>query len=89
MCKTFLNEAAKYTDTIMDSIKSILDKNDISYKEIDKLNLIVSFTEENSITADAIRVLTSEAIGCEPNVFDALIDIVDVNGKVYIRQILK
>lgn len=89
MSKTFLNEAAKYTDTIMDSIKSILDKNDIPYKEIDKMNLIVSFTEDNSITADAIRVLTSEAIGCEPNVFDALIDIVDVNGKVYIRQILK
>lgn len=89
MSKTFLNEAAKYTDTIMDSIKSILDKNDISYKEIDKMNLIVSFTEDNSITADAIRVLTSEAIGCEPNVFDALIDIVDVSGKVYIRQILK
>ena len=89
MSKTFLNEAAKYTDTIMDSIKSILDKNDIPYKEIDKMNLIVSFTEDNSITADAIRVLTSEAIGCEPIVFDALIDIVDVNGKVYIRQILK
>lgn len=89
MSKTFLNEAAKYTDTIMDSIKSILDKNDISYKEIDKMNLIVSFIEDNSITSDAIRVLTSEAIGCEPNVFDALIDIVDVNGKVYIRQILK
>lgn len=89
MSKTFLNEAAKYTDTIMDSIKSILDKNDIPYKEIDKMNLIVSFTEDNSITADAIRVLTSEAIGCEPNVFDALIDIVDVSGKVYIRQILK
>lgn len=89
MSKTFLNEAAKYTDTIMDSIKSILDKNDIPYKEIDKMNLIVSFTEDNSITADAIRVLTSEEIGCESNVFDALIDIVDVSGKVYIRQILK
>lgn len=89
MSKTFLNEAAKYTDTIMDSIKSILDKNDISYKEIDKMNLIVYSTEDNSITADAIRALTSEGIGCEPNVFDALIDIVDVNGKVYIRQILK
>lgn len=89
MSKTFLNEAAKYTDTIMDSIKSILDKNDISYKEIDKMNLIVSFTEDNSITSDAIQALTSEEIGCEPNVFDALIDIVDVNGKVYIRQILK
>ena len=89
MSKTFLNEAAKYTDTIMDSIKSILDKNDISYKEIDKMNLIVSFTKDNAITADAIRALTSEEIGCEPNVFDALIDIVDVSGKVYIRQILK
>ena len=89
MSKTFLNEAAKYTDTIMDSIKSILDKNDISYKEIDKMNLIVSFTKDNSITSDAIRALTSEEIGCEPNVFDALIDIVDVSGKVYIRQILK
>ena len=89
MSKTFLNEAAKYTDTIMDSIKSILDKNDISYKEIDKMNLIVSFTKDSSITADAIRALTSEEIGCEPNVFDALIDVVDVSGKVYIRQILK
>lgn len=89
MSKTFLNEAAKYTDTIMNSIKSILDKNDISYKEIDKMNLIVSFTKNKSITADAIRALTSEEIGCEQNVFDALIDIVDVNGKVYIRQILK
>lgn len=89
MSKTFLNEAAKYTDTIMDSIKSILNKNDISYKEIDKMNLIVSFTKDNLITSDAIRALTSEEIGCEPNVFDALIDIVDVNGKVYIRQILK
>lgn len=89
MSKTFLSEAAKYTDTIMDTIKSILDKNNISYKEIDKMNLIVTSTEEHSITSDAIRALTSEGIGCSVNVFDALIDIVDVNNKVYIRQNLK
>ena len=37
----YLTEAAKYTDTIMDSVKSILVKNDITYKEIDAMRLII------------------------------------------------
>lgn len=85
----YLTEAAKYTDTIMDSVKSILDKNDITYKEIDPMNLIVSSTEDHPINSDEIRALTSESAGCDVSIFDALIDIVDVNDKVYIRQILK
>ena len=85
----YLTEAAKYTDTIMDSVKSILDKNNITYKEIDPMNLIISSTEDHSINSDEIRALTSESSGCDLSIFDALIDIVDVNDKVYIRQILK
>lgn len=85
----YLTEAAKYTDTIMDSVKSILNTNEITYKEIDPLNLIVSCTEDHSINSDEIRALTCESAGCDISVFDTLIDIVDVNDKVYIRQILK
>lgn len=53
------------------------------------MNLIISSTEDHSINSDEIRALTSESAGCDLSIFDALIDIVDVNDKVYIRQILK
>jgi hypothetical protein len=84
-----LSEVKKISGNMLSTIKEILNKNDISYSEVDSMNLVVNKSDEHSISSDEIRALATEAAGCSILAFDTLIDMVDVNNKVYVRQQLK
>ena len=81
------NESKKYADTIMDNIKSILDKKKLSYEEKSSgSELIIQNTKKKK--EDIVKILKKE-LDIPDTVISILIKVTEVNNNIYIRQSTK
>lgn len=87
MTKTY-KESKNYSDNIMKDVTRILDENNIKY-EVNSNCTEVTITEKDGQSRESISNTLYANANVPKIVFMLLVNIVEVNGTIYIRQSTK
>lgn len=87
MTKTY-KESKNYSDNIMKDVTRILDENNIKY-EVNSNCTEVTITEKDGQSRESISNTLYVNANVPKMVFMLLVNIVEVNGTIYIRQSTK
>ena len=78
------NESKKYSNTIMSSIKSILEKKNISYDEKSSGSELIISNSKNS--KKDIEKLLNDELNISSSIISILIKVTEIGNAIYIRQ---
>lgn len=87
MSKTY-KESKNYSDNIMKEVTSVLDDNNISY-EIKSNGAEVTITQKDGQSRESITNTLYANVNVPKMVFMVLVNIVEIDGTIYIRQSTK
>ena len=79
-----LQECSEVAGVVLTSIESVLDNNDIEYNYNGDSEIVIT-----GKTKDEIKPLLNDVEGVTKEQLKMLINISELNGNVYIRQVMK
>jgi hypothetical protein len=79
-----LQECSEVSGVVLPAIENVLDDNDIEYNYNGDSEIVIS-----GKTKDEIKPLLNDVEGVSKEQMKVLINISELNGNVYIRQIMK